>query len=69
MAASSIAAVTASVTVGVDTHKHAHVASAKDELGRGLGQLEIPTNPGGYVDLLTQGFHLTQVTTRYGLGT
>ena len=53
MAASSIAEVTASVTVGVDTHKHAHVASAKDELGRGLGQLEIPTNPGGYVDLLT----------------
>ncbi len=58
MAALSIADVPANVTVGVDTHKHSHVARAKDELGRHLGQLEIGTNPAGYADLLAwaQGF-------------
>ena len=40
------------VTVGVDTHKDAHVAVAKDHLGRHLGETRIPTTPGGYRDLL-----------------
>ncbi len=58
MAALSIADVPANVTVGVDTHKHSHVARAKDGLGRHLGQLEVGTDPGGYADLLAwaQGF-------------
>jgi len=40
------------VTVGVDTHKDAHVAVAKDHLGRHLGDTTISTTPGGYRDLL-----------------
>jgi len=52
MAALSIADVPANVTVGVDTHKHSHVALAKDGLGRHLGQLEVGTDLGGYADLL-----------------
>ena len=58
MAALSIAEVPANVTVGVDTHKHSHIARAKDGLGRHLGQLEIATDPRGYAGLLAwaQGF-------------
>lgn len=41
------------VTVGVDTHKDAHVAVAKDQLGRHLGENTIPTTPRGYRDLLS----------------
>jgi len=41
------------VTVGVDTHKDAHVAVAKDHLGRHLGENTIPTTPRGYRDLLS----------------
>ena len=33
------------VTVGVDTHKDAHVARAKDQLGRHLGDSTISTTP------------------------
>ena len=36
------------VTVGVDTHKDSHVGHAKDELGRDLGHLEVPTTVRGY---------------------
>jgi transposase len=39
--------------VGVDTHADVHVAAAFDELGRPLGQLEIPTTTAGYLQLLT----------------
>ena len=54
MAVLSIANVPANakVIVGVDTHKHTHLARAKDGLGRHLGQLEIATDPGGYAELL-----------------
>ena len=52
MAALSIADVPPNVTVGVDTHKHSHIARAKDGLGRHLGQLEIETDPRGYAGLL-----------------
>lgn len=40
------------VTVGVDTHKDTHVASAKDQLGRRLGEKSIPTTAAGYAELL-----------------
>lgn len=40
------------VTVGVDTHKDTHVARAKDQLGRRLGERVVPTTPAGYRDLL-----------------
>ena len=40
------------VTVGVDTHKDAHVAVAKDHLGRHLGDNTVSTTPRGYRDLL-----------------
>ena len=39
------------VTLGIDTHKHVHVAVALDQLGRRLGQLEIPTTTAGFADL------------------
>jgi transposase len=39
-------------TVGVDTHKDTHVGHAKDELGRDLGHLEVPTTARGYSALL-----------------
>ena len=40
------------VTVGVDTHRDAHVAVALDQLGRRLGRLEIATTRAGYAQLL-----------------
>jgi transposase len=40
------------VTVGVDTHGDVHVAHAKDQLGRRLDTVSVPTTPGGYRDLL-----------------
>jgi len=53
MAASSMAHRRASgVVVGVDTHKDLHVARAKDEVGRGLGELTIPASAKGYRALL-----------------
>jgi transposase len=41
-----------SVTLGVDTHKDAHVAVALDELGKHLGALSVPTTVTGYKRLL-----------------
>jgi len=40
------------VTIGVDTHKHFHVAHAADELGRPLGDHTMPTTGIGYGDFL-----------------
>jgi transposase len=40
------------VTIGVDTHEDVHVAVALDQLGRWLGELSIPTHPGGYKRLI-----------------
>jgi transposase len=39
------------VVVGVDTHKHLHVAVALDQLGGLLGQLTVPADTGGYSQL------------------
>jgi transposase len=46
------------VVLGVDTHLDAHVAVAMDRLGRTLGMLSVPTNAGGYRDLVSwaEGF-------------
>jgi transposase len=40
------------VAIGVDTHKHVHVAVALDELGTFLGDLVIPVDRAGYEHLL-----------------
>ena len=42
----------ATITLGVDTHKDAHVALALDGLGRRQGTLSIPTTPEGYKKLV-----------------
>ena len=75
MAAASIAESKADVIVGVDTHKHSHFAKAKDQLGRDLDQLEIPTGTSGYADLLSWAQGLGRVivfgvegTSSYGAG-
>jgi transposase len=39
------------ITVGVDTHKHAHVAVALDEIGGRLGELVIAVDTAGYQQL------------------
>ena len=36
------------VVIGIDTHKHLHVAVVLDELGGRLGELTVPTDGGGY---------------------
>jgi transposase len=51
----------ARVIVGVDTHKDVHVASAKDELGRALGQMTITASAKGYRALLSWSRRLGQV--------
>jgi transposase len=40
------------LTVGVDTHKDLHVASAKDQLGRRVATTLVPTTLAGYQQLL-----------------
>jgi hypothetical protein len=39
------------IAVGVDTHKHEHLARALDGLGQLVGGLEIETNLAGYLEL------------------
>jgi transposase len=39
------------VAIGVDTHKHVHVAVALDRLGRELGRLELQASAAGYLRL------------------
>ncbi|GHH55863.1 IS110 family transposase [Streptomyces candidus] len=40
------------VVIGVDTHKHVHVAAVMDTIGGILGTLTIPTDTGGFQQLL-----------------
>jgi transposase len=62
MAASSMAHRSPSgIVVGVDTHKDLHVARAKDELGRGLGEITIPASAKGYRALLSWSRGLGEV--------
>ena len=46
-------AVTASVTVGVGTHRDVHVAAAVDQTGRLLGSASFAVSTRGYVALIT----------------
>lgn len=39
------------VAIGVDTHKHVHVAVALDELGGRVGELTVSADSGGYAGL------------------
>lgn len=39
------------ITVGVDTHKNAHVAAALDQVGAVIGEITIPVNRAGYDQL------------------
>jgi transposase len=63
------------VTVGVDTHKHVHVAAARDQLGRRLGSTTAPATGAGYAQLLAWACALGEVeawgvegTGSYGAG-
>ena len=65
----------ARVTVGVDTHKHVHVAAARDQLGRRLGITIAPASRAGYGELLAWARGLGEVeawgvegTGSYGAG-
>jgi transposase len=49
------------VTVGVDTHKHLHVAAARDQLGRRLGTTLAPASRAGYGELLAWARRLGEV--------
>jgi transposase len=49
------------VTIGVDTHLDVHIAHAKDQLGRRLDTVSIPTTPAGYRDLLAWARGLGEV--------
>ena len=40
------------VVIGVDTHKHVHVAAVMDTIGGILATLTIPTDTGGFQQLL-----------------
>ena len=41
------------IVVGVDTHKHIHVAAVMDSIGGILGTLTIATDTAGFRQLLT----------------
>jgi len=58
------------VTIGVDTHKHFHVAHAADKLGRPLGSYTMPTTSIGYGDFLAwaQGLGHLEVVGIEGVG-
>ncbi|WP_218058281.1 transposase [Streptomyces sp. Wb2n-11] len=40
------------IVIGVDTHKHVHVAAVMDTIGGILATLTIPTDTGGFQQLL-----------------
>lgn len=58
------------VIIGIDTHKHFHVAHAADELGRPLGSYTMPTTSIGYGDFLAwaQGLGELEVVGIEGVG-
>jgi transposase len=49
------------IVVGVDTHKHVHVAVALSERGERLGELTVAADPGGYEQLLAWARTLGEV--------
>lgn len=67
--------VTRQVTLGVDTHKHLHVAAARDQLGRPVATTHAPATPGGYAQLVAWAKGLGEIvgwgvegTGSYGAG-
>jgi transposase len=54
------------LTIGVDSHKDAHVAAAVDQLGRILATTSIPTTPQGFVQLERWASRLGQID-RFGI--
>lgn len=46
------------IVIGVDTHKHVHVAHAADDLGRSLGDYQMPTTAAGYAEFLAWARYL-----------
>jgi len=54
------------LTIGVDSHKDAHVAAAVDQLGRILATTSIPTTPQGFVQLERWASGLGQID-RFGI--
>jgi transposase len=54
------------LTIGVDSHKDAHVAAAVDQLGRILATTSIPTTPQGFVELERWASRLGQID-RFGI--
>lgn len=65
------------LTVGVDTHRDTHTAAVCDARGRVVAQLQVPSTPGGYGELLTwacavaagrQLAWAVEGTRHYGLG-
>jgi len=54
------------VTVGVDSHKDAHVAAAVDQLGRIVGTTQVPTTVRGFAQLERWACRLGPVA-RFGL--
>lgn len=40
------------IVIGVDTHKHIHVAAAMDAIGKVLGNLTVATDSGGFEQML-----------------
>jgi transposase len=71
----ALAAPKRKLVIGVDTHKHLHVAVALDELGARLGELTISADRLGYATLATWAEQLGRVgvfgiegTGSYGVG-
>ena len=52
------------VIVGVDTHKHEHVAVAINDLGAGLATFRVPANGAGYADLVAWAGRARSVTSK-----
>ena len=50
------------VIVGVDTHKHEHVAVAINDLGARLATFRAPANGAGYADLVAWAYTLGDIT-------
>jgi hypothetical protein len=51
------------VTLGIDTHKHTHLAVALDQLGRRLDELKIPTTTTGFAALYAWASELGTIDT------
>ncbi|MGC5026485.1 IS110 family transposase [Tsukamurella sp. DT100] len=63
------------IVIGVDTHKHVHIAHAKDHLGRPIADLQVPTTADGYAHFVAWAHSLGHVqavgiegTGHYGAG-